>query len=79
MGEGYHSCRQGIHSFRTGVELVVTLAIRNLFVSRLDIADGGSPVGKQVWYRKKGDRRAPECRGVASLTPAFDGHHGTCS
>ena len=33
------------------VELVVTLAVRDLFVSRLD-AD--SPVGKRVWYRKKG-------------------------
>ena len=33
------------------VELVVTVAVRNLFVSRLD-AD--SPVGERVWYRKKG-------------------------
>ena len=33
------------------VELVVTLAVRDLFVSRLD-AD--SPVGERVWYRKKG-------------------------
>lgn len=35
-------------------ELVVTLAIRDLFVSRLDIADDASPVGEQVWYRKHG-------------------------
>ena len=33
------------------VELVVTIAVRDLFVSRLD-AD--SPVGERVWYRKKG-------------------------
>ena len=32
-------------------ELVVTVAVRDLFVSRLD-AD--SPVGERVWYRKKG-------------------------
>lgn len=36
------------------VELVVTLAVRDLFVSRLDVADGASPVGERVWYRKKG-------------------------
>jgi len=36
------------------VELVVTLAVRDLFLSRLDIADGASPVGERVWYRKHG-------------------------
>jgi len=36
------------------VELTVTFAIRDLFVSRLDIADGGSPVGERVWYRQHG-------------------------
>jgi len=36
------------------VELVVTFAIRDLFVSRLDIDDGESPVGETVWYRKHG-------------------------
>ncbi|KTG29475.1 DUF7861 family protein [Haloferax profundi] len=36
------------------VELVVTLAIRDLFVSRLDIEAGQSPVGERFWYRKKG-------------------------
>ncbi|KAB1186904.1 MULTISPECIES: hypothetical protein [Haloferax] len=36
------------------VELVVTLAIRDLFLSRLDIEDGASPVGERFWYRKKG-------------------------
>ncbi len=35
-------------------DLVVTLAIRDLFVRRLDIADGDSPVGERVWYRKHG-------------------------
>ncbi len=36
------------------VELVVTLAIRDLFVSRLDIDENESPVGEQIWYRKHG-------------------------
>jgi len=35
------------------VELTVTLAIRDLFVDRLDL-DGESPVGEQVWYRERG-------------------------
>ncbi len=37
------------------VELLVTLAIRDLFVRRLDIEDGKSPVGERVWYRKRGN------------------------
>lgn len=36
------------------VELRVTLAVRELFVRRLDIDDGESPVGERVWYRKHG-------------------------
>lgn len=36
------------------VELTVTRAIRDLFVSRLDIADGDSPVGERVWFRQRG-------------------------
>lgn len=35
------------------VELTVTLAIRDLFVDRLDL-DGESPVGEQIWYRQRG-------------------------
>lgn len=35
------------------VELVVTFAIRDLFVSRLDLAADESPVGSQVWFRRK--------------------------
>ncbi len=35
------------------VELVVTLAVRDLFLGRLD-PDDGSPVGERVWYRKRG-------------------------
>ncbi|SEP07797.1 hypothetical protein SAMN04487948_11323 [Halogranum amylolyticum] len=35
------------------VELVVTLAIRDLFVSRLDIDETQSPVGSQIWFRRK--------------------------
>jgi hypothetical protein len=34
------------------VELTVTFAIRDLFVSRLDAA---SPAGQQVWYRERGE------------------------
>jgi len=37
------------------VELVLTLAFRDLFLSRLDINDGESPVGEEIWYRKHGD------------------------
>ena len=36
------------------VELVVTVAVRDLFVGRLDLGDGESPVGERVWYRKHG-------------------------
>ncbi|MCL9814179.1 hypothetical protein [Natranaeroarchaeum aerophilus] len=36
------------------VELIVTFAIRDLFVSRLAIDEGESPVGERVWYRKRG-------------------------
>jgi hypothetical protein len=36
------------------VELVVTLAVRDLVVSRLDIAEGAAPVGERVWYRQRG-------------------------
>jgi hypothetical protein len=38
------------------VELTVTLAVRDLVVRRLDLADGESPVGARVWYRKRGGR-----------------------
>jgi hypothetical protein len=34
-------------------ELTVTLAVRDLFVSRLAL-DGDSPVGERVWYRQRG-------------------------
>jgi hypothetical protein len=36
------------------VELTVTLAVRDLFVGRLDIDDGESPVGERVWFREHG-------------------------
>ncbi|RCU47778.1 hypothetical protein DU504_10985 [Haloplanus salinus] len=36
------------------VELVVTFAIRDLVLSRLDVDDGASPVGERVWYRQRG-------------------------
>jgi hypothetical protein len=35
------------------IELVVTFAVRDLFLDRLDL-DGDSPVGERVWYRKHG-------------------------
>ncbi|MFC7211158.1 hypothetical protein ACFQL3_11810 [Natronoarchaeum sp. GCM10025321] len=37
------------------VELVVTFAIRDLFMSRLEIDEDESPVGERVWYRKRGN------------------------
>jgi len=37
------------------VELVVTMAVRDLFVSRLDIGEAESPIGERVWYRKRGE------------------------
>jgi hypothetical protein len=37
------------------VELVVTFAVRDLFVDRLDVADDESPVGERVWYRQRGE------------------------
>ena len=36
------------------VELTITFAVRDLFVSRLSIEEGESPVGERVWYRKRG-------------------------
>ncbi|QAU13194.1 hypothetical protein EKH57_10910 [Halorubrum sp. BOL3-1] len=36
------------------VELTITLAVRDLFVGRLPVDDGESPVGERVWYRKRG-------------------------
>lgn len=35
------------------VDLTVTFAVRDLFVSRLPI-DGDDPVGERVWYRERG-------------------------
>lgn len=36
------------------VDLTITLAVRDLFVDRLDLADDESPVGERVWYREHG-------------------------
>jgi len=44
----------GIAGDAATVELVVTFAIRDLFLSRLDVEDGESPVGERVWYRRHG-------------------------
>ncbi len=38
------------------VELVVTLAVRDLFLDRLDLGPEESPVGERVWFRKHGGR-----------------------
>jgi len=37
------------------IEVTVTPAIRDLFLDRLDLAEGASPVGEQVWYRERGN------------------------
>ena len=47
-------CVVTVHTEGETVELTVTLAIRKLFVSRLDIDAGESPVGERVWFRKHG-------------------------
>jgi len=36
------------------VELTVTVAVRDLFVRRLSLDEGESPVGERVWYRERG-------------------------
>ncbi|MFA9502434.1 hypothetical protein ACERIM_06575 [Natrinema sp. H-ect1] len=36
------------------VELVVTVAIRDLVLRRLDLAADESPIGARVWYRTRG-------------------------
>jgi hypothetical protein len=36
------------------VDLAVTFAVRDLFVSRLSIEEGASPVGERIWYRQRG-------------------------
>lgn len=36
------------------IELTVTTAIRDLFVSRLSIAEEESPVGKEIWFKRRG-------------------------
>ncbi|MFC7325147.1 hypothetical protein ACFQMF_11220 [Halorubrum rutilum] len=36
------------------IELVVTVAVRDLVVERLPIDDDESAVGQRVWYRKRG-------------------------
>lgn len=48
----------GVFEIRTAegerIELVVTLAIQRLVTRRLDLEEGESPVGSEVWYRKHG-------------------------
>ncbi|WP_265108645.1 hypothetical protein [Halosolutus halophilus] len=38
------------------IELVVTAAVRDLVLRRLDLDGDASPVGERVWYRKHGGR-----------------------
>ncbi|MFC4542879.1 hypothetical protein ACFO5R_13200 [Halosolutus amylolyticus] len=38
------------------IDLVVTVAVRDLVLRRLDIDPDESPIGEQVWYRKHGGR-----------------------
>lgn len=40
---------------REPLELTVTIAVRDLFVSRLDLGSDESPVGTQIWYRQRGE------------------------
>ena len=47
-------CVVTVRSGDETVELTVTLAVRDLFLGRLDL-DGGSPVGERVWYRVRGE------------------------
>ncbi|WP_324662696.1 DUF7861 family protein [Haloarcula sediminis] len=55
VGERHGHCVVGVETpDGETVELVVTLAICELFRSRLDIDEGESPVGERVWYRKHG-------------------------
>lgn len=51
--DGHCHVRVGNNDGET-VELVVTLAVRDLFVSRLDLEPDETPVGRTVWYRKRG-------------------------
>ncbi len=37
------------------IDLVVTDAIRELVLRRLDLKEGESPAGSRVWYRKRGE------------------------
>lgn len=55
VGERDGHCVVTVRSGSGGaVELVVTLAVRDLFLRRLDVAEEESPVGERVWYRKRG-------------------------
>jgi len=44
----------GVKTPADPIELVVTLAVRDLFLRRLPIGEGESAVGERVWYRKRG-------------------------
>ena len=37
------------------IDLVVTDAIKELVLRRLDLEEGASPVGARIWYRKHGE------------------------
>ena len=56
IGERDGHCVVTVETDGERTELTTTLAVRDLFVSRLDIEEGASPVGERVWYRKKGGR-----------------------
>jgi hypothetical protein len=47
-------CVVTVETDKGSVKLTVTVAVRDLFLRRLDIDAGASPVGEQVWYRKRG-------------------------
>jgi hypothetical protein len=54
IGERDGHCVVTVSAKHETVELVVTFAIRDLFVDRLDLDDDESPVGERVWFRKRG-------------------------
>lgn len=55
MGERDGHCVVTVRTDEGQVDLTVTFAVRDLFVDRLDLDADESPVGEQVWYRKRGN------------------------
>jgi len=56
IGEEDGHCVVTVDDDGETVELVVTVAVRDLFLDRLPTAEGESPVGERIWYRTHGGR-----------------------